>query len=115
MRPPSFVRVEALNMERLIVGQICLADGYPRRVDFVTVVEMRHGDPPPSSVGGIGTVYEGQGKKAKYYENRSADVVDALQSGEHIDVGATNVRVERIWGWDGGSFFLSQSRKVFVE
>src|SRR5262249_45710294 len=74
-----------------------------------------HGDPPPSSVGGIGTVYEGQGKKAKYYENRSADVVDALQSGEHIDVGATNVRVERIWGWDGGDFFLSQSRKVFVE
>src|SRR5262245_29113559 len=56
MFPPSFVRMEALNMERLIVGQICLADGHPRRPDFVTVVDLKHGDPVPSSVGGIGAV-----------------------------------------------------------
>src|SRR5688572_21567558 len=68
MFPPSFVRTQTLNMERLIVGQICLADGHPRRSDFVTAVEMRHGDPLPSSVGGIGAVTEGQGKNAKYLE-----------------------------------------------
>jgi len=115
MFPPSFVRLEALNMERLIVGQICLTDGHPRRSDFVTAVEMRHGDTVPSSVGGIGAVYEGEGKKALYYENRPIDVVDALRSGEQIDVGAANVRVERIWGWDGGSFFLPHDNKVLVE
>jgi hypothetical protein len=115
MFPPSFVRVEILNMERLIVGQICLADGHPRRSDFVTVVEMKHGDPLPSSVGGIGAVTEGQGKKAQYYENRPADVVDAFQSGEQIDVGAADARTERIWGWDGGSFFLPHGGKVLVE
>jgi hypothetical protein len=115
MFPPSFVRMEALNMERLIVGQICLADGHPRRSDFVVVVEMRHGDPLPSSVGGIGAVTDGEGKNAKYYENRPADVVDAFQSGEQIDVGAANVRTERIWGWDGGTFFLPHGGKVLVE
>jgi hypothetical protein len=115
MFPPSFVRLETLNMERLIVGQICLADGHPRRSDFVTVVEMAHGDPLPSSVGGIGAVYEGSGKTAKYYVNRPADVVDAFQSGEQIDVGAPNVRVERIWGWDGGTIFLPHNGKVLVE
>jgi hypothetical protein len=92
-----------------------LTDGHPRRSDFVTAVEMSHGDPLPSSVGGVGAVIEGQGKKALYYENRPADVVDALRSGEQIDVGAANVRVERIWGWDGGSFFLPQDKKVLVE
>jgi hypothetical protein len=115
MFPPSFVRLEALNMERLIVGQICLADGHPRRSDFVTAVEMKHGDPLPSSVGGIGAVTEGQGKNTKYFENRPADVVDAFQSGEQIDVGASNVRTERIWGWDGGTFFLPHGGKVLVE
>jgi len=115
MFPPSFVRAEALNMERLIVGQICLTDGHPRRSDFVTAVEVVHGDPLPSSVGGIGAVYEGSGKTAKYYENRPADVVDAIRSGEQIDVGAANVRTERIWGWDGGSFFLPHNGKVLVE
>jgi len=115
MFPPSFVRVETLNMERLIVGQICLADGHPRRSDFVTAVEVRHGEPVPSSVGGIGAVYEGEGKKALYYTNRPADVVDARRSGEQIDVGAANTRVERIWGWDGGSFFLPHGGKVLVE
>jgi hypothetical protein len=115
MFPPSSVRVEAINMERLIVGQICLADGHPRRSDFVSAVEMVHGDPLPSSVGGIGAVTEGQGKKALYYENRPADVVDALRSGEQIDVGAADARVERIWGWDGASFFLPHDSKVLVE
>src|SRR5262245_46245673 len=82
MFPPSSVRAETINMERLIVGQICLADGHPRRSDFVTAVEMRHGDPLPSSVGGIGAVTEGEGKNMAYYENRPADVVDAFHSGE---------------------------------
>jgi hypothetical protein len=76
---------------------------------------MRQGDPLPSSVGGIGAVFEGSGKTAKYYESRPADVVDAFQSGEQIDVGAANVRAERIWGWDGVTFFLPHSGKVFVE
>jgi hypothetical protein len=115
MFPPSFVRMEIVNVERLIVGQICLADGHPRRSDFVQVVELRHGDPVPSSVGGIGAVYEGTGKTAKYYENRPADVVDAFQSGEQLEVGAANVRTERIWGWDGGSFFLPHGGKINVE
>jgi hypothetical protein len=115
MWPPASVRAQTLNMERLIVGQICLADGHPRRSDFVTAVEMRHGDPLPSSVGGIGAVTEGQGKNAKYFENRPADVVDAFQSGEQIDVGASDARIERIWGWDGGSFFLPHGGKVLVE
>jgi hypothetical protein len=111
----QFVRVEILNMERLIVGQICLTDGHPRRSDFVTAQEMRHGDPLPSSVGGIGAVYEGEGKKAKYYENRPIDVIDLLRSGETISVGAADARAERIWGWDGASFFLPHDGKVFVE
>src|SRR5262245_10806310 len=115
MWPPSAVRVETINMERLIVSQLCLTDGHPRRSDFVTVVEMFHGDPIPSSAGGIGSVFEGEGKKALYYTNRPADVVVALRSGEQIDVGAVNVRTERIWGWDGGSFFLPHDKKVFVE
>lgn len=115
MFPPAFVRHETLNIERLIVGQICLTDGHPRRSDFVTAVEMFHGDPLPSSVGGIGAVYEGEGKKALYYTNRPAEVVDALRSGEQIDVGAVNTRIERIWGWDGGSFFLPHDKKVLVE
>jgi len=115
MWPPATVRAQTINMERLIIGQICLADGHPRRSDFVTAVEMSHGDPLPSSVGGIGAVTEGQGKKALYYENRPADVVDGLRSGEQIDVGASNIRVERIWGWDGGSFFLPHDKKVLVE
>jgi hypothetical protein len=115
MWPPATVRAQTLNMERLIVGQICLADGHPRRSDFVTAVEMQHGDPLPSSVGGIGAVTEGSGKNTKYYENRPADVVDAFQSGEQIDVGAADARTERIWGWDGGSFFLPHGGKVLVE
>jgi hypothetical protein len=86
MFAPSFVRTQTLNMERLIVGQICLADGHPRRSDFVTAQEMRHGDPLPSSVGGVGAVTEGEGKNALYYENRPIGVVDALRSGEQIDV-----------------------------
>lgn len=115
MWPPAFVRSQTINLERLIVGQICLADGHPRRSDFVSAVEMFHGDPIPSSVGGIGSVYEGEGKKALYYTNRPADVVAALRSDEQIDVGAVNVRTERIWGWDGGSFFLPHDKKVLVE
>jgi hypothetical protein len=115
MFPPSFVRVEALNMERLIIGQICLADGHPRRADFASLQEIKHGDSLPSSVGGIGAVYEGEGKSALYYINRPADVVDALRSGEQIDVGAANVRAERVWGWDGSTFFLPHDGKVFVE
>jgi hypothetical protein len=31
------------------------------------------------------------------------------------DVSAANVRTERIWGWDGGSFFLPHDKKVLVE
>jgi hypothetical protein len=115
MFPPSFVRTQILNLERLIVGQICLADGHPRGPDFVQVVELRHGDPLPSSVGGIGAVYEGSGKTAKLYDKRQSDVVDAFQDGEEISVGAANVRTERIWGWRGGSFFLPHSGKVNVE
>jgi len=116
MFPPSSVRVEAINLERLIVSQVCLTDSHPRRSEFVTAFEMVHGRPLPSSVGGIGSVYEGDGKKSQYYVDRPIEVVDAIRSGEQIDVGAgANVRTERIWGWDGGSFYLPHDRKVFVE
>src|SRR5262249_29238369 len=114
--PPSFVRAETLNMERLIVGQICLTDGHPRRADFVGLQEMKHGDPLPSAVGGFGSVCEGQGKNALYYINRPIDVVEANRpGGEIISVGALNPRAERLWGWDGATFFASTDNKLFVE
>lgn len=116
MFPPAFVRHEALNVERLIVGQICLTDGHPRRADFVSAQEIKHGDPLPSAVGGIGAVYEGEGKNAKYYFNRPIDVVEANRpAGEIIEVGASGARAERLWGWDGATFFASTDAKVFVE
>jgi hypothetical protein len=40
---------------------------------------------------------------------------DFLGSAAEADIGAANVRVERIWGWDGGSFFLPHDKKVLVE
>src|SRR5262249_52899914 len=50
------------------------------------------------------------------YINRPIDVVEANRpGGEIISVGALNPRAERLWGWDGATFFASTDNKLFVE
>jgi hypothetical protein len=116
MFPPTLVRVEVMNMERVIGDLICSTDGHPRRIDFLTVLPASHGGPMPSSVGGIGAVYFSAETGPLYYVNRPIDVVEAVRnSGEQIPVTGATIREERIWGWDGGLFFASTDDVLTVE
>lgn len=115
MFPPTFARVEIVNMERVIADMICSTDGHPRRVDFLKNVTKTHGSPLPSSVGGIGAVYQDTGPERLYYTNRPVDVVEAVRASEQISVGAASPRAERLWAWDGSMMWISTGETVTVE
>jgi hypothetical protein len=116
MFPPTLVRVEIVNMERVIADLICSTDGHPRRVDFLVVVSVANGAPLPSSVGGIGAVYRQTETEPLYYLNRPIDVVQAMRAeDEQILVTAAPVREDRIWGWDGATFFATTDDVLKME
>lgn len=51
-------RLEILNAQEILASQIARTEGHPRRVDFVTTITLTHLDAIPTSVGGLGAVYD---------------------------------------------------------
>ncbi len=55
-------QLEILNAQEIIGGQCARTEGHPRRVDFRTEIALTHGDLIPTSVGGLGSIYDSTGE-----------------------------------------------------
>lgn len=101
--PPTTVRAIILQVERLVAKTICQIEGHPRRVDFRKEVDISHWASLPSSVGGIGLVYDEEDRI--YYDNRPFEVVMRLRESDSIiKVCQSAPATYRYWGWDGAKF-----------
>lgn len=111
---PTAVRNIILNVERVIAKTICSIEGHPRRVDFRKEVTLTHWGNLPSSIGGIGLVYDNDDKI--YYDNRPFEVVMRLrQSDSIIKVCQSAPPTYHYWGWDGAKFVSTTDDDLTAE
>jgi hypothetical protein len=113
MYPPVQVRSTILQMERVIASAICRTEGHPRRSAFRRVVDVSHMDQIPSSVGGIGSVYDPAG--GDYLTRREPDIVSRLRGSHSALVSLPTYSREDYWAWDGTVFFTTLSGVAKVE
>jgi hypothetical protein len=118
MYSPYGVRKQLLNFERIIGRAICATEGHPRRKDFLSVQKLAHLDALPSSVGGIGSVWDTEGGSAtgKYLTPRTPEVVRELRdTANQIAVKDGEFTENFAFGFDGSRFFHTLTRQVSVE
>lgn len=114
MYPLFGIHKQCLNVERIIGKAICNTEGHPRRVDFVSVQNLSHLDPLPSTVGGLGAVWDNS--TGKYLSARPPEVIRGIRdTAAVIPVQAATYPEEFYFGYDGSRFFSSLTRSVKVE